>query len=62
MVLDWDRRIKHERGCELALIEVQIADMFLLAPIGIINSEELGLLSVLKAQKESVLAFEASSW
>ena len=43
VVLDWDRRIKHERGCELALIEVQIADMFLLASTGILASEELGL-------------------
>ena len=43
MVLDWDRRIKHERECELALIEVQIADTFLLALTSILASEELGL-------------------
>ena len=43
MVLDWDRRIKHESGCELALIEVQIADMFLLSSTGILASEEFGL-------------------
>ena len=60
--MDWDRRIKHDRGCELAGIEEQIVDLYLVAPTSILSIVEIGILLSLKARKASLLVFKDSSW
>ena len=50
--------MNHDRGCELALIEENIVDLFLSTPTGVLSGDEAWLLAKLKA----LLDFDASSW
>ena len=61
-VTDWEHRMKHDRCSELVSIETTIANLFLLAPTRILSYEDTELLLELKACKEKLLAFEASTW
>ena len=58
----WECRMKHDQGCELALIEEQIVDLFLSAPTGVLSGDEARLLAKLKVHKVALLDFDASSW
>ena len=60
-VIVWEGRMKHDQGCELALIEDNIVDLFLFVPTGVLSADEVGLLVELKVCKVALLVFVASS-
>ena len=54
--------MKHDRYSEFVLIENCIAEIFLLAPTGILSLKYVKQLTELKARKEELLDFEALYW